>query len=65
MPKIKTRRAAAKRLKISGSGRIKCGKAGHRHLQSGKTTKRKRQLRAAGIVPAQLVKAVNRQLPYG
>jgi len=64
MPKIKTRRAASKRFRISGSGRIKCGKANRRHLLVAKTTKRKRQLRAPGDVPAQLDRAIRRQMPY-
>ena len=65
MPKIKTRRAAAKRFKITGSGRIKCGKANKRHLLSGRTTKRKRQLRKPGVVPATLQNFVREQMPYG
>ncbi len=65
MPKQKTRRGAAKRMKIMAKGRIKCGKANRRHLLSGKTTKRKRQLRAPGVVPAGLQKMAHAQLPYG
>jgi len=64
MPKIKTRRGAAKRFKITGSGRIKCGKANRRHLLVNKTTKRKRHLRAPGGVDATLDRAIRRQIPY-
>jgi large subunit ribosomal protein L35 len=64
MPKIKTRRAAAKRLKVTGSGRIKCGKANRRHLLEHKTTKRKRQLRAPATVPDTLKRFAKRQIPY-
>jgi large subunit ribosomal protein L35 len=64
MPKIKTRRAAAKRFKVTGSGRIKCGHAGKRHLLSHKTTKRKRQLRGLGEVPAVLERFARNQIPY-
>ena len=64
MPKIKTRRAAAKRFRVTGSGRIKCGKVNHRHLLVNKATKRKRQLRKQGTVPAALVHFVKRQIPY-
>jgi len=64
MPKIKTRRCAAKRFKVTGSGRLKCGKANKRHLLSGKTTKRKRQLRKPGGVDPTMDRAVRRQIPY-
>lgn len=65
MPKIKTRRATAKRFKISGSGRIKCGKANHRHLMEHKSSKQRRHSRAPGVVPEVLVHFVKQQLPYG
>jgi large subunit ribosomal protein L35 len=45
MPKMKTRKAAAKRLKRTGSGKLRRHKKGRRHLLSSKTTKRKRNLR--------------------
>lgn len=64
MPKQKTRRAAAKRFKVMANGRIKCGRAGKRHLLSGKTTKRKRQLRTGGKVPPGLIKMAHAQIPY-
>lgn len=65
MPKIKTRRATAKRVKIVGKGRMKCGKAYVRHLLVSKTTKRKRHLRQPGVVPETLERAVRKMLPYG
>lgn len=65
MPKIKTRRCAAKRFRIVGNGRIKCGKTNRRHLLSNRTTKRKRQLRAPGAVDPTLQRAIHRQMPYG
>ena len=45
MPKMKTKKSAAKRFKITGSGKIVHHRSGHRHLATKKTTKRKRQLR--------------------
>ena len=45
MPKLKTNRGAAKRFKVSGSGRIKRAQANRRHILTKKTTKRKRHLR--------------------
>lgn len=50
MPKKKTNKAAAKRFKVSANGKIKYFKAGSGHLLSGKSRKRKRSLRAPGIL---------------
>ena len=52
MPKQKTRKSVAKRFKITGTGKIKRSSAGRGHLLSGKTRKRKRQLRKGGLVSA-------------
>lgn len=64
MPKMKTNRGAAKRFKVTKSGRVKYNRANRRHILTKKSSKRKRQLREAGFLSkgdAQLVKA---QLPY-
>ena len=45
MPKMKTKRNAAKRFKVSGSGKLLRFKAGARHLLTRKSSKRKRRLR--------------------
>lgn len=50
MPKVKTNKSAAKRFKITPTGKIKYSKAGGRHLLSSKTRKRKRDLRAGGLL---------------
>ena len=50
MPKIKTHRGAAKRFKKTGTGKIKRSKAYASHLLGGKSPKRKRNLRKAGLV---------------
>ena len=52
MPKIKTKRAAAKRFKLTASGKIKRKKAYANHIFTKKTTKRKRNLRQATLVSA-------------
>ena len=44
MPKVKTNRAAAKRFKVSPSGKIKRGQAYKSHILTKKTTKQKRNL---------------------
>ena len=47
MPKVKTKRAAAKRFKVTGTGKLKRMKAYKSHILTKKTTKRKRNLRHA------------------
>ncbi len=62
MPKIKTRKSAAKRFKITGGGRIARRKAYKGHLLTGKTRKRKRRLRQSALVRRVEEKKVLRQL---
>lgn len=50
MPKIKTRRGAAKRFKLTASGKVKRQHAFLGHLLTKKTRKNKRQLRQVGYV---------------
>ena len=45
MPKQKTRKGVAKRLRITRTGKIVRSRSGRRHLLSGKSRKRKRQMR--------------------
>ena len=64
MPKIKTNRAAAKRFKVTGTGKLKRSKAYKRHILTKKTTKTKRNLRKAALVDATNVKNMKKILPY-
>ena len=64
MPKLKTNRGAAKRFKISGSGRIKRAQANRRHILTKKTTKRKRHLRGTASVASGDQRAIRTMLPY-
>jgi large subunit ribosomal protein L35 len=64
MPKMKTNRGAAKRFKCTGSGKVARRKAYTSHILTKKSTKRKRNLRKAGMVDASDVKGVKRLLPY-
>ncbi len=64
MPKLKTNRGAAKRFKISGTGRIKRARANRRHILTKKTTKRKRHLRGTTDVAAGDQGAIRVMLPY-
>jgi large subunit ribosomal protein L35 len=50
MPKMKTNRAAAKRFKLTGSGRVKRNKAYHGHLFTRKSPKRLRNLRKSAMM---------------
>jgi large subunit ribosomal protein L35 len=63
MPKIKTHRGAAKRFKLTGSGKIKRNKAYRRHILTKKSPKRKRNMRQPGLVAANDVAAVRQMLP--
>ena len=65
MPKLKTNRAAAKRFKRTGTGKIKRMKAGKGHILTEKTTKRKRSLRKSTLISAPDSKRVRKMLPFG
>ena len=62
MPKIKTSRAAAKRFKVTGTGKLKRMKAYKSHILTKKSVKRKRNLRHATIVEPANMKAVKEML---
>ncbi|NLM37159.1 MAG: 50S ribosomal protein L35 [Firmicutes bacterium] len=62
MPKMKTHRGAAKRFKLTGTGKIKKNKAFHSHILEKKSPNRKRNLRKAGLVAAADAKRVKRML---
>ena len=64
MPKIKTSRAAAKRFKKTGTGKLKRNKACKSHILTKKSTKRKRNLRHATIADETNVKNMKKILPY-
>ena len=64
MPKIKTNRAAAKRFKATGTGKLKRNKAYKSHILTKKSTKRKCNLRPATITDATNVKNMKKVLPY-
>jgi large subunit ribosomal protein L35 len=64
MPKIKTRRSAAKRFKITGSGEFKRAKAYKSHILEKKSPARKRNLRKAGLISKSDHDRVSKMLPY-
>lgn len=64
MPKIKTRRCAAKRFVATGSGKFKRRRKNLRHILTKKNAKRKRRLGQSTTVDKSNEKAVRRMLPY-
>lgn len=64
MPRMKTKRAAAKRFSKTGTGKITRFKANKRHILTKKSTKRKRNLRKGTQLDKTNVKAMKRILPY-
>ncbi len=62
MPKIKSKRALMKRIRISGKGRVKRYSAYRRHILTKMTRKRKRQLRGLSLVNCADMKLVKRML---
>lgn len=64
MPKMKTNRAAAKRFKKTGTGKLKRMKANKQHILTKKSTKRKRTLRKGVMTDQTNVKNMKKVLPY-
>ncbi len=64
MPKMKTSRAAAKRFKVTGTGKLVRHKAYKSHILTKKTTKRKRNLRKATLLDESNVRNMKKVLPY-
>ncbi len=64
MPKMKTNRAAAKRFRATGSGKIRRGRANHSHILTKKSTNRKRRLRTSTLVDKSDAKRFERLMPY-
>lgn len=64
MPKMKTHRGAAKRLKRTASGKLRHAKRNRRHILTKKTTKRKRQLRKMNVVAPGEQKRLTQLVPY-
>ncbi len=64
MPKMKTKRAAAKRFKVTGTAKLKRAKAFKSHILTKKSRKTKRNLRKAGYVSESQEKVMKKVLPY-
>lgn len=64
MPKLKTNRGAAKRFKLTKTGKIKRSKANASHILTSKNAKRKRGLRKSSVIAPVDKKNVSRLIPY-
>jgi large subunit ribosomal protein L35 len=64
MPKIKTHRGAAKRIKATAGGKLKHKRPFHSHILTSKTSKRKRQQRRPAYAAGTELKSLKRLLPY-
>ena len=64
MPKMKSKKSAAKRFKVRPGGTIKRGQAFKRHILTKKSTKSKRQLRGSAELHGTNVASVKAMMPY-
>ena len=64
MPKIKTKRSAAKRIRVTGTGKLMRAKGWKKHLLEWKPSKRKRQLRKETLISSADEKRIRRLVPY-
>jgi large subunit ribosomal protein L35 len=64
MPKLKTKRSAAKRLKATGTGKLARNKGWKRHYLEWKPSKRKRQLRRGTLIAAANERVIRKLVPY-
>jgi large subunit ribosomal protein L35 len=65
MPKLKTHKGAAKRFRVTATGKIKRGHSHARHILTKKSNKRKRLLDIDVLVAKADQKRVEAMLPYG
>ncbi|MGD9023114.1 MAG: 50S ribosomal protein L35 [Deltaproteobacteria bacterium] len=64
MPKMKTNRGAAKRFKVTGTGKVTYSKSNASHILTKKTSKRKRSLRKSDILDKTNKAVVKKLIPY-
>lgn len=65
MPKLKTHKGAAKRFRLTATGKVKRGHSHARHILTSKTSKRKRNLDIDVLVSEADEDRIKRMLPYG
>lgn len=62
MPKLKTHKGTAKRVKLTGSGKISRRRSGDRHKLAAKSARRKREIATGAIASGKLAKNIKRAL---
>ena len=65
MPKMKTNKSVAKRIKVTGSGKLMRHRPGAGHLKSRKSPKRLRRFRTEAVLPKGFAKQAKRLLGKG
>lgn len=65
MPKIKTNKGAAKRFKITGTGKVKRRKAGLRHMLTSKSKANKKSLGKSTLIAKTHEASIKKLIPYG
>lgn len=64
MPKMKTRRGAAKRFSLTATGKVKRSRAYASHILTKKTSKRKRNLRKSSLLNKTDMNGIKKLIPY-
>lgn len=64
MGKLKTHKGVAKRIKISGTGKLRAFKSGRRHLLTGKPSHKMRKLRRSAELSKVEAEKLRRLMPY-
>jgi len=65
MPKMKTKRGAAKRFRLTATGKVKRSRAFKRHILTSKSTKRKRHLDVDTLISKADGRRIREMFPYG
>lgn len=64
MPKLKTKKKAAKRFRVTKNGKVLSHSTGRRHLLGHKSAKRKRQMRNDNVLDPTAARNIRKLLPY-
>ena len=64
MPTLKTHKGAKRRIKVTGTGKLRHFKSGRRHLLTGKRASKMRKLRRPTAVSSVVEAKIKSLLPY-
>ena len=62
MPKVKTKKSASKRFKVTGSGKVVHNRAGSNHFKTRKTSKRNRRLRKDTVMSSSMISRTKKMI---